>query len=162
MLRDKCYINSCLWPWHLGLHGYRSTGTRHAPVPVQTITPPSTEGTPIHSLCQGRDTAGITNKKGKSPETAGSLPRSDTKTSESKHHCIQPAQWYPLCSEPLKGKRTMIGEWIHHSSLQLSPYTQRVKGRDHTAVPYSDPQLHLFWFHTINYASKILNEKFQT
>lgn len=41
----------------------------------------------------------------------------DTKTFESRHHCIQPAQWYSLCSEPLKGKRTMIGEWIRHSSL---------------------------------------------
>lgn len=119
VLWDKCYINSCLWPWHLGSHGCGSTGTQHVPVPVQTITPPSTEGTPIHSPCQGRATAGITNKKGKSPETAGSLPRSDTKTSESRHHhCIQPAQWYSLCSEPLKGKWTKIGEWIRHSSLQ--------------------------------------------
>lgn len=130
--------------------------------PVQTITPPSTEGTPIHSLCQGRATAGITNKKGKSPETAGSLPHSNTKTSESRHHGIQPAQRYSLCSEPLKGKRTMIGEWIRHSSLQLSPPTRRVRGRDNTAAPYPDPQLHLFWFCTINYGSKILNEKFQT
>lgn len=124
---------------------------------IQTITPPCTEGTWVHWLCQCRGTIGITNRKWKSPETTGSLPSPCIKTSESRHHCIQPAQWYSLCSEPLKGNWTMMGEWTCHSSLQLKSDIEM-----NTAEPRSDPQFHFPWFPAANHGPKILNGKFQT
>lgn len=56
----------------------------------------------------------------------------------------------------------MIGEWTRHSSLQLSPLTQQVRGRDNTAAPYHYPQFRLLWFPGVNYGPKTLNGKFQT